>query len=108
MVLNGRRLDAVLNHSFFFFFYRFYSDLRALYDANAKVVLQRAAARYNLSVEGLKDVREGPNRRCKHDDITCVVFFLEGNEKNEGFGVPGAAMADGIGMKATEGVHLSQ
>lgn len=49
------------------------------------MVLERAAARYNLSVEALKDVREGSSRRCKHDDITCVVFFLDGNEKNQGF-----------------------
>lgn len=61
------------------------------------MVLERAAARYNLSVEALKDVREGSSRRCKHDDITCVVFFLDGNDKNEGFGSLRAANGGGGG-----------
>lgn len=46
-----------------------------------------------MTVESLKSVQEGPGRRCKHDDVTCIVFFFQGNEKNEGFGALGASLA---------------
>lgn len=57
--------------------------------------MERAAARYNMTVDTLKDVQEGPSRRCKHDDVTCVVFFFQGNEKNDGFVDLLASAADG-------------
>ncbi|CAM9914357.1 unnamed protein product [Scytosiphon promiscuus] len=48
-------------------------------------VLERAAENHGISVEELQEVPEGNRRRSMHDDITCVVFFLNGNRNNEGF-----------------------
>ncbi|CAN0563737.1 unnamed protein product, partial [Ectocarpus sp. 12 AP-2014] len=45
----------------------------------------RAAENHGISVEELQEVPEGNRRRSMHDDITCVVFFLNGNRNNEGF-----------------------
>ncbi|CAM9206175.1 unnamed protein product, partial [Hapterophycus canaliculatus] len=42
-------------------------------------VLERAAENHGISVEELQEVPEGNRRRSMHDDITCVVFFLNGN-----------------------------
>ncbi|CAM9533396.1 unnamed protein product, partial [Ectocarpus fasciculatus] len=39
----------------------------------------RAAENHGISVEELQEVPEGNRRRSFHDDITCVVFFLNGN-----------------------------
>lgn len=53
--------------------------------AAAQRVLESAAENHGISVEELLEVPEGNRRRSMHDDITCVVFFLNGNRNNEGF-----------------------
>ena len=50
-------------------------------------VLERAAHKHGISVKQLQEVPEGSTRRNMHDDITCVVFFLnldEGVKKMRG------------------------
>ncbi|CAM9675444.1 unnamed protein product [Ectocarpus sp. 4 AP-2014] len=54
-------------------------------DCLVQRVLERAAENHGISVEELQEVPEGNRRRSMHDDITCVVFFLNGNRNNEGF-----------------------
>lgn len=79
----------------------FLCRISALSRSRPQRVLESAAENHGISVEELLEVPEGNRRRSMHDDITCVVFFLNGNRNNEGFTavqgtkVQGVAVASG-------------
>lgn len=63
-----------------------------------QAVLESAAENHGISVEELLEVPEGNRRRSMHDDITCVVFFLNGNRNNERFSSVQGAKVQGLAV----------